>query len=171
MSDTLPAITANLFGSQIQNREPQARYVEDPCNPVPAPTLSASLSVLYPKTTNNAIPAMGGSIIKISFSSLEKSDKYNNYVRRLNNELDGIILSKIKQLESKNTSTIRRAINVFLVDSISTSSITDIAPSLYFSSTIANKEDIEPNREYPEAIVKKSKFSFLPIETIKALLL
>ncbi len=163
-------LTSNLFGSQVQRKEPQAKYGEDPCNPAPSPNLNSELKVLYPDTSNNAIPVMGGSIVKISLSEFKKSEKYLNYVKRLDNEIKDLIESDLDKLSKKNTSTIRRAFNVFLINSISSSSIFDISPILYLSCTIANPEDIEHNKEYLEAILKKCKFSFVPIESIKTFL-
>jgi hypothetical protein len=173
MSDIVPKISQNLFSSLVQRKEPSARYLVDPCVDI-TKTDSAELTVLFPTTadsTKKTVPAMGGSIVKISLCSTTKTDeekrKYAAYLERINDkELSLFNSEAIQKMEKESTSSLRVNISRLFIEAISSDLNIDGIPNLYLSSTIEDVAILDKKTDYYGVIRKNAKFSFIPIEAI-----
>ena len=177
MSDIVPKISQNLFNSLVQIKEPSARYLIDPCVDV-IKTDSAELAVLFPTTsdsTKKTVPAMGGSIVKISLGSTTKTDeekrKYAAYLERINDkELSLFNSETIEKMEKESTSSLRVNISRLFIEAISSDLNIDGIPNLYLSSTIEEVALLDKKTDYYGVIRKNAKFAFIPIEAITEVL-
>lgn len=166
-------LTKSSFDALIQTRTPVGSFVIDPCGPELTKTDSAELSVLFPiGTDSKTIPAMGGSIIKISFGSIDKLDsKYKAYYTGINDsEIATFNTEEVGKLAKKNTSAIRILINKLLINTISKDLNLNIVPSIYLSSTTSDLSTLDKTTDYFGIIRKNAKFGFVPIESIVEIL-
>lgn len=177
MSDIVPQIAKSFYESLVQIKEPSAEYGVDPC--VGAnPTDSAELTVLFPITSDTGrktIPAMGGSILKVSLGTYTKSadeeKKYKAYVQSIKDKRVPLFNSEtLKKIEKGSTSSLRVNISrLFIESALSDLSMGGI-PNLYLSSTIENLSTLDKKTDYYGSIRKNAKFAFIPVEAIKDLL-
>jgi hypothetical protein len=177
MSDIVPKIGQNIFDAQVQVKEPSAKYLTDPCVDI-AKTDGAELTVLFPDTSDSikkTVPAMGGSIVKISLGATTKTDeekrKYAAYLEGINDKEITIFNSEtIAKMEKGSTSSLRVNISRLFVESISSDLNIDGIPNLYLSSTIEDLATLDKKTDYFGIIRKNAKFAFIPIEAITEVL-
>lgn len=175
MSDIVPKIGQNLFDSQVQVKEPSARYLIDPCVDI-TKTDSAELTVLFPTTKDlnkKTVPVMGGSIVKISLGSTTKTDeekrKYAAYLEGIS-EKEAAIFDSDAIAKIQSTSSLRVNLSRLFVESISSDLNIDGIPNLYLSSTIEDPATLDKKTDYYGVIRKNAKFAFVPIESIEKVL-
>lgn len=85
MSDIVPKISKNTYDALAQTKDPSGRYLADPCAEV-TPTDAAELTVLFPTTSDpekKTVPAMGGSILKISLGTYTKSTDEEKSIKHM----------------------------------------------------------------------------------------
>ena len=177
MSDIVPKIGKSLYDSLVQKKEPSGRYLADPCAEI-VPTDAAELTVLFPTTSDpkkKTVPAMGGSILKISLGAYTKSadeeKKYKAYVQSIKDKRVPLFNDEtLGKIDKGSTSSLRVNISrLFIESALSDFSMGGI-PNLYLSSTIENLATLDKKTDYYGSIRKNAKFVFIPIEAIKDLL-
>ena len=177
MADIVPKIAQNLFDSLTQQKEPFGSFTVDPCAPTLPATFDSNVTVLFPEISGsikNKIPAMGGSIVRISYGSgqLDRADKkYLAYCNNIKSKLVAAFNNeKIKKLAAGNISEVRVAISKLYSESISSDVKLDVVPSLYLSSTTSEFNTLDTTLDYFGVIKKNVKFAFIPSESIRDIL-
>ena len=172
MGDVKPNIIKGLLTGRTETRYPQDKYQIDPCGPDFPASDSAEMEVLFPKTSDSSkktVPLMGGSIVKISLGKeIDTDDEvYKAYYRRINdNEMSFFNSEKLEDIEKKSTSSLRVAINKFLVDSVSIKYDIGTVPKLYLSTTTEDFSNLEEKKDSTISIFKNAGFAFIPSESI-----
>lgn len=177
MEDIVPKIGKSLFDLLTQIKDPSARFSIDPCAEL-APTDGAELTVLFPTTsdiTKKKIPAMGGSILKISLGAYTKSaDEEKNYKKYVQSIKDKRVPlfndDTLKKIVEGSTSSLRVNISRLFIESVLSDLTMGGIPNLYLSSTIESLATLDKKTDYYGTIRKNAKFAFIPIEAIKDLL-
>ena len=177
MSDIVPKIGKSLYDSLVQKKEPSGRYLADPCAEI-VPTDAAELTVLFPTTSDpkkKTVPAMGGSILKISLGAYTKSadeeKKYKAYVQSIKDKRVPLFNDEtLGKIEEGSTSSLRVNISRLFIESVLSDFSMGGIPNLYLSSTIENLATLDKKTDYYGSIRKNAKFVFIPIEAIKDLL-
>jgi hypothetical protein len=177
MSDIVPKISKNTYDALAQTKDPSGRYLADPCAEV-TPTDAAELTVLFPTTSDpekKTVPAMGGSILKISLGTYTKSTdeekKYKAYVQSIKDKRVPLFNDEtLKKIEKGSTSSLRVSISRLFVESVSSDFGMGGIPNLYLSSTIESLENLDKKTDYYGSVRKNAKFAFIPIESIKDVL-
>mgnify|MGYP001616451173 CR=1 FL=1 len=104
-------LTKASFDALIQSTTPVGSLILDPCGPELTKTDGSELTVLFPVSTDTkTIPAMGGSVVKISFGNIDTSNsKYKAYYTSINDDEIGTFnteemekLSKIMMVKKLN---------------------------------------------------------------------
>jgi hypothetical protein len=174
MSDIVPKIAQNLFDSLTQQKEPFGSFTVDPCEPKLPSEFNSELTVLFPKSSEKIIPAMGGSIVKLSLgnNAIDREDpKYNAYKNNIDaKSLAAFNNEKIKKFAKGNISEVRVAISELYSKSISNDISIPMIPSLYLSSTTSEFSTLDTTLDYFGVIRKNAKFAFIPSESIKTML-
>ena len=180
MADIVPKIAQNLFDSLTQQKEPSGSFTVDPCEPKLPSEFNSELTVLFPKQSDVekiTIPAMGGSIVKLSFGSpladpINRGDpKYNAYVSNINaKSLAAFNNEKITKFAKGNISEVRVAISELYSKSISNDISIPMIPNLYLSSTTSEFSTFDTTLDYFGVIRKNAKFAFIPSESIEKML-
>ncbi len=172
MDDIESKLTKTLFDSLEQSKVPNDVITIKPCGPDVVSTNDSELSVIFPKQSGaSIIPAMGGSIIKISFGDKDidsSDDKYRAYVSSISAKAVSIFNTEdVIKLSSKNTSALRVTISRVLNNTVPSDLSLDIIPNLYLSSTIEDLATLDNRTDYFGIIRKNAKFGFVPIESIR----
>ena len=171
MPDVIPSIAQNLFNAQVQTKEPLATYLEVPCLSVVSNN-DSNLTILYPQNIDK-VPAMGGSILKISLGNVKESDDYKQkiaaYIEGINSQISSLFNSE-SLLKIESTSALRVLINRAYVEAINSNLNIDGIPNLYLSSTTEDFALLDPRKDSYGVIRKNAKFSYVPIESIRAIL-
>lgn len=178
MTDKISKVTSTLLGAESQSKTPFATAGINPCLTA-APGSSSELTVLFPVVgtdpNGKTIPAMGGSIVKLSFGTadVDSTDKkhkaYVSGILSKESKLFGVDQTAV--LATKHTSAVRVAVSKLYTESIFSDVNLDVVPNLYLSSTIAAFDTLDTDKDYFGTIRKNAKFAFVPIEVIQQILL
>jgi hypothetical protein len=172
MSDIYPNISKNAFNSRIQTTEPSSTYTLGPCGPSKPRSFDSDLKRLFPIGSENTIPAMGGSVVKISLADASTSINKNNEIDKYTQYSIKIMDKAVEFLNDEamkkilNTSSLRTTISKILLSSTNSDFSADIVPNLYFSSTMSDKSEIDSATDYFGIIKKNAKFTFVPAEAM-----
>ena len=176
MSDTVTKVTKTLFDAESQSNTPSDSLCEDPCLEVPASS-SSELTVLFPEVASDpskkTVPAMGGSIVKLSFGSKDinhDDTKYKAYYGAINDKERVTFGGDLTELSTKHTSAIRVAISKLYTSAIFSDANLDVVPSIFLSSSLEAFSTLDDDRDYFGTIRKNAKFAFIPIESITKIL-
>lgn len=166
-------LTKASFDALIQSTTPVGSLILDPCGPELTKTDGSELTVLFPVSTDTkTIPAMGGSVVKISFGNIDTSNsKYKAYYTSINDDEIGTFnTEEMEKLSKKNTGSLRTSISKLFLSNVSSEINLNIIPSLYLSSTTSSFDLIDKTTDYFGIIRKNAKFGFVPIESIREIL-
>lgn len=176
MADIVPKVTKTLFDAESQSNTPSDSLCADPCLEVPASS-SSELTVLFPTVASDplkkTVPAMGGSIVKISFGSNDinhDDTKYKAYYGAINDKERVVFGGDLTELSTKHTSAIRVAISKLYISTIFSDANLDVVPSIFLSSSLEAFSTLDDDRDYFGTIRKNAKFAFVPIESITKIL-
>ena len=173
MGDTVSKVTKALFDAENQSNTPSDSLCADPCLEVPAGS-SSELTVLFPlMASKKTVPAMGGSIVKLSFGSTDinhDDTKYKAYYNAINDKVSKAFDGDITELATKHTSAVRVAISKVYTQAIFSDVNLDVVPSIFLSSSLEAFGTYDDNKDYFGTIRKNAKFAFVPIESIRKIL-